>query len=194
MKGIKTYLIALLSLFSFNCYSQNWSTYFDWTNTDSLHVYPSKIKKGEEIKLELVALTGIDTIYPNRRFFGYQSFKWSDSLTAFIVRLEDDYVHEPTIILVLANESSEIQDVIELASYSQIPGTMEETVNSWVYDIDKDGDLDIMKIIDLIDYELPIEDAPNISAVEGFLWRNLGSKFQYEYLSKELYYQLTIKK
>ena len=71
---------------------------------------------------------------------------------------------------------------------------MEETVNSWVYDIDKDGDLDIMKIIDLIDYELPIEDAPNISAVEGFLWRNLGSKFQYEYLSKELYYQLTIKK
>jgi hypothetical protein len=51
-----------------------------------------------------------------------------------------------------------------------------------------------MKIIDLIDYELPIEDAPNISAAEGFLWRNLGSKFQYMYLTKKLYYQLVAKK
>lgn len=173
-------------------FSQNWGDYFTWTEVDSLHACPSKIAKGKELNTDLVANTGLDTIYPYSTFYGNHSFKWGDSLYAFIARLETEETEQAIILLVLANKESEIKHYFEIASYATIPGTMEQTRNSWIYDLDKDGDLDIVIMDDLVDYELPVEGAPNISGVEGRVYRNTGTDFTYEYIEKELYYQLMV--
>jgi hypothetical protein len=188
----RAYLLITFIFLSLSTYSQNWGDYFTWTEVDSLHACPSKIAKGKELNSGLVANTGLDTIYPYSTFYGNQSFKWGDSLYAFIVRLEAEESEQPIVLLVLANKQSEIKHYFEIASYATITGTMEETRNSWIYDLDKDGDLDIVIMDDLVDYELPIEGAPNISGVEGRVYRNTGTDFSYEYISKELYYQLMV--
>ena len=47
---------------------------------------------------------------------------------------------------------------------------------------------------DCIDYELPLEDAPNISGVTGLFYRNVNSKFEAEYISEKLWKLLKVDK
>jgi hypothetical protein len=53
---------------------------------------------------------------------------------------------------------------------------MVETKNSWIFDDDKDGYLNIIMMTDLVDVEYPTENAPNISGIHISL-QPLHSKF-----------------
>ena len=109
--------------------------------------------------------------------------------------IETEWVYESSIKMILFNSTTKQLDMVyDLAYFKEIEGTMDETQNSWFLDEDGDGDLDIAMMIELNDYELPNEYSDNISGVEGFLYRNNNGTLSAEYISKELYTSLTIKK
>jgi hypothetical protein len=87
--------------------------------------------------------------------------------------------------LVIDGKSDSLINKYNLAYYKTIPGTMEETMNAWIVDLDKDGDLDIGIMINLVDYELADEISENISGVEGYGYYIQDGRLSYDYLSKE---------
>lgn len=98
-----------------------------------------------------------------------------------LIALVNDSPNDCAIIFVVYNQEFELIFHHLAAKYVRLEGTMEETSNSWIYDYDKDGDLDFIHMNSLIDYELSFEMAPNISGWDAFLYLNNQGIFEYDY-------------
>ncbi|MFI5204388.1 MAG: hypothetical protein ACHQF2_07815, partial [Flavobacteriales bacterium] len=75
---------------------------------------------------------------------------------------------------------------MEVASYVYMEATMEQTTNSWITDLNKDGIKDIATKKYLEDFELPDEGAGNISGGESFIHVFRNGKFEYAYWEEEI--------
>ncbi|MCB9223324.1 MAG: hypothetical protein R2780_09510 [Crocinitomicaceae bacterium] len=193
------------------CQGQLALLHFSIVETDSLHIYPSKylldtpitkngksgLFTGKEIHAISIKHLGIDTLYPNNRYWANEQIYLNSNKTiiaATIVIGRKDPKDSILLIVIYNIKTEERLLVIEGASHQKIEGAMKQTVNSWIMDLDNDGDLDIAIMKDLVDYELPNEYSDNISGVEGFGYYLKDDKMEFDYLSQENYSTFQIKK
>ena len=157
--------------------------------SDTLHIYPSKYYgKGEPLQTVILEAYGLDTIYKGTKFrfqekFELEEYSCTFTVLSFSPELYPDYT---TIVVLIEHTEYGFICANDLAFHYELEGTMEETQNCWIYDWDDDGDLDILMMSFLTDYELPMEDAPNITGLDGSLLVFENGKFNYHYLPNDI--------
>lgn len=156
------------------------------SQADTLHLYPSKYEhKGETIQPEVLKSYGLDTLFTGNNFrFHEQLDSPENDCTFYILTYSSDsYSDLPSVILIVKHKDLGIILTREAASHSEIEGTMEHTTNSYLYDADGDGDLDVVEFDFLTDYESPNEYADNITRFNVFLHRFEKDGFEFENFS-----------
>lgn len=196
---------AIVSLFV--CFAMNAAAQFDSgddlkeKNFDTLHVYPGKylrksgaphvnsgLYNGIEISTGLVDEYGLLNLYPADRYTVPEKFvvDTSSNTTAYILTCEvNGEFTNSFVVLAVFNENDELIFHYKISWYTALEDAFEETVNTWFFDRDEDGDLDIVLLNELIDYELPNEYADNISGVRKNFLRFSNGDYDFEDISKD---------
>jgi hypothetical protein len=204
-------LFLLISFLTFNGYSQNkLLDILPSFTKDSTHIYPTAYTNlnayqkqgtpfgffGKRISQGLLNKYNVFQSHSkSTKFYALEKFDFGSSLYGLVVGLKEKVVEDSRIaIWLIDGKSDSLINKYNLAYYKTIPGTMEETMNAWIVDLDKDGDLDIGIMINLVDYELADEISENISGVEGYGYYIQDGRLSYDYLSKENYQNFLIKR
>ena len=203
---ILVFIVCLLTLPSLKA-QDKLIEYFELTETDSFHIRPFNYFKvgpqplndfrdftGKVIPKGFDQLASFDSLFHPINFFANEVIKLDSSNYAAITVVQQQDVYDSFVMILILNEAGELQTFFQAASWKYLEGTMEETQNSWLFDEDGDGDLDICMMTDLLDFELPVEDAPNISGTTALLYRNNKVDFEAEYISEKLWKLLRVEK
>ena len=179
-----------------------------FSSFDTLHIYPTKylsnsgipsanggMYNGVVIQEDILKVYDLEKLYHGDRYTVPEKFIISENVIGYVLTCENhaDLLSSYVVLIVLDEEGKLVYHQM-MAWYSAIEGTMEETGNTWIFDNDGDGDLDLATMEDLVDYELPNEFANNVSGVKGYVHQFTEGEYVYEYITKELYQSLTIKK
>ncbi|MEO9531450.1 MAG: hypothetical protein ABJG68_14195 [Crocinitomicaceae bacterium] len=181
--------------------------YFEVIESDSFHIRPfdylqsnplstEKFKqfKGKPVPRSHSELTSLESALSPDKFFANEAIKIDSNHFAGMLVVQDKDVYRSVVLILILNKKGKMISFFQAASWTHLEGTMEETQNAWIFDEDLDGDLDIVVMSDLVDYELPTEDAPNISGVTALTYRNLLGSFETVNISDELWYKLSVQK
>lgn len=197
-------IISALFTFTIVLFAQGFqqdSDQVDTTPFDTLHLYPSKYQiqpigiplnnpgmyAGFPITTDILSPYGLDTLYEAVRYTVPQKFVFdaNQNYLGYVMCCETEEVEFSYLVLLVMSEEDELIFSYKVAHYLYLESAFEETKNSWLFDEDNDGDLDLAYKIDLIDYEPPNEFADNISGTTtGFLRFDRG-KYTSEYLEDE---------
>ena len=215
MKILKFHIVGILISLNIFSYSQEsineFSKLFDPITFDTLHLYPSNYYsvnlqgnantiniEGEKIPHQMVQQLKLDSICGSNDLKAINRFNFGpQGLIGFVIGIQEDSPYDCSVgIMVYSMMTKSVLFYLTAASYKHMEFTMESTKNTWIYDSNQDGYLDIIYMIDLIDYELPNEYADNISGVKsGELRYNPDSKdFDSYYLGSIAYKVLSVKK
>ncbi|MBC7864392.1 MAG: hypothetical protein IAF38_15555 [Bacteroidia bacterium] len=82
----------------------------------------------------------------------------------------------------------------EVSFYSYLPGTMSETLNTWITDVNKDKVLDIAIMKYIHDFELANKYAPNITGEERHIYFFKKGKFEFARWENEVLPDVVLKK
>jgi len=203
-----TLVLSITSSFLF-AQSTTFYGHFKLQEFDTLHVYPSKYietaktKKNNKIAFKGTIISnssaiiphGIDTIFPSRGYTAILKFAVDSAknVMGYVFGTSQIDPYNSKIALVVVNtELNKRVAYFDLATYNYIEGTMEETMNSWILDENKDGNIDIAQLRDLTDYELPNEYSDNISGVTSSMYRFENGEFISYYMTKEMYQALRV--
>jgi hypothetical protein len=185
--------------------STTFYNHFKLQSFDTLHVYPSKYieslknktieYKGTIICNDAIIPHGIDTLFPSKGYTAILKF-YADSTTKFVGYIfgtsQIDPYDSKLVLVVIDTKLNKRIAYFDLASYKYLDGTMEETMNSWILDENKDGNIEIAQLRELTDYELPNEYSDNISGVTSSMYRYENNEFVSYYMTKEMYQALRI--
>lgn len=209
MKHLITYLILFSAFHSYG--QQNLLDKLQIQEVDSLHLYPSllfdlpknekqngKIHEGYVfIPEEMKAQYGLDTIF----FTGQNSYlvsafyfdKKKNSI-GLVIANEDHEIKGYTAYTVnVLRSTGKIEGIYAGAVYWDMFGTMQQTLNSLIMDIDGDGDLDISVLNHITDYELPDEFSSNITGTNGYTMVFEGDSLTYDYITQNVWDNLRLR-
>src|SRR5688572_24368792 len=169
--------------------STSFDQYFHLQSFDTLHVHSvgfnqtfSKEISFETLKKENVPLDS-GTYQAVSRFF----MSADKNLTGYLFReLTGSATHQVIHLCIRSEKLKRFIFHIEVASWTAIENTMEQTLNSWILDVNGDGVLDVATKKYLEDFELPTEDAPNISGEEKYIHVFQKGAFEYRAWPVEL--------
>ncbi len=160
-------------------YRSDYDRYFPRLKFDSLHINISNMQwMGSKIgahfryvplkwKRDFVATLGWFPLDAKGRFRGYLlGQREQQNIQLYILDMQED---------------SLVLD-FEVAKYLYLPGTMRSVKNSWVMDTDGDGNMEILTIEQLEDFEMEADGAPNISGTKSFCHRLVNGKMEYQTL------------
>lgn len=205
---MKALVFILLLFVGLTVFGQNsFKDYFKFSDSDSVHIKPfdflndspQKIGLGQNFKGRKIPkihpqLSVIDSLFNPHKYFANNYYLIDSSHYAAELVVESIYLEESIVMLLILDLEVNITQFFEAAFWTHMDGTMEETKNTWLLDDDNDGDLDIIMLTDLIDYELHLEDAPNISGTTAVVYRNHISYFEIENITENLWYKLGVQK
>ncbi|HHG83265.1 MAG TPA: hypothetical protein ENJ82_00825 [Bacteroidetes bacterium] len=182
-------ILLILSLICTTAFSQSHFSQFEALFTkispDTLHIYPHTFQREtehhplqperEKISIELAKAMQLDI---SRHVpLAKLTMDKERKIIAFIMETAPK-----TSISMYLYSTSEAKFIaqITLASYTHSPGAFEETVNSWITDLDEDGSLDIATYSDLQDFEAPNKLQDNISHQQKYIHYLRDGKLVYE--------------
>lgn len=116
------------------------------------------------------ALTKAGLILPEGKWYAFEKFHFDKAkdFTGYLLATSQEGFEQRTIKLVVFQKSSGMWAfMMDVATFTHMESTMKQTRNSWIQDLDNDGNLDIATVETLQDYELPIES--NISGTKKFM-------------------------
>jgi hypothetical protein len=166
----------------------SFDSYFKETSFDTLRVHPvyfpdsiSSLNKtvipysvllNEKIPLDSGAYSPISMFYMNK----------NKSLLGYLVReIIPGDVNQIIYLLVYSAANNSYIFNREIASYAYMESAFEQTMNSWLADLNNDGYLDIATKKHLIDFEMPTEESENISGGESFIYVYKNGAFEFVY-------------
>jgi hypothetical protein len=181
------------TLFLYN----NFDDLFKMIDFDTLQVYP-----GIENDLDII-LKSNDQIsnYLNYEIdsgFYYPLFKiqmdQKDELTGYLILFKGILNNSEIKLYIYSNSENDFIFTQVVSSHILLESAYEETRNSWITDIDKDGILDIAMYYELIDFELPNEFMGNASRSEKYIYQFDGEKYNYQYWQEGALKEIKIKR
>lgn len=151
--------------------AQKLQSYFKYVKFDTLHVHaaafapnsgksiPYSLLRNQKLQLDSAAYEALICfpISPDSNILGY------------LVQQQNQPNQHRTVYMFARNKKSgQILLQMEIACYTYLEGTMEQTVNTWITDINGDGHLDLATRKYIRDFEMPTDDAPNITGEEKY--------------------------
>lgn len=169
----KLSVILILISLSFSSFSQeiskkdyeNFKSYFVSSDLDTLHIFPSMVENYSDNKIIPSILLFNETIFPESdTVFAISSFPMDSAKihTAYLVGISRESQIGTYLLIYSEKENKFIYDILT-SSYNYIESSAEINRNTWIIDANNDKNLDIAVIEDIIDFEFPTKDSPNIS-------------------------------
>jgi hypothetical protein len=201
MKWLLSSLLCMVGLYSQAQAFQVPNDAIDRTQYDTLHIYPSRFEKkdfdtrkklsqykGYPIPKDVITQYGIDTLYPAKKYTFTNQFiiDTKSNTFGYIITCEGTSNYDSQIIFAVLNEAGNLIESHTVAYYTSIPATMNETQNAWIFDADKDGDLDLLLMNDLEDFEFPNEYADNITSVRIHYYSFQDGAYYFDSFNGEL--------
>lgn len=151
--------------------AQKLQSYFTYKRFDTLHVHtavfpekagntiPYSLLKRQKLMLDSAAYQALICfpMSPDSSIMGY-----------LLQQKNQPNQHRSVYMFVRNTKSGQLLLQMEVACYTYLEGTMEQTVNTWITDVNGDGYLDLATRKYIRDFELPTEDAPNITGEEKY--------------------------
>jgi hypothetical protein len=174
-------IIIMLSFWSCSSKYEKFDKYFTENNRDTIHIYcidkydlPDSIKlitdttlKGKEIDVDLVKHFKLDSSYDKlfpspstnyfegKKFFGVFKYNIANDYIGYVVRVSHDKVNpQESIVEYVYNTKEHKFDTTVFLAYLWRSLSADNDINSWILDINKDGNKDLLTKSSFFDYGL----------------------------------------
>jgi hypothetical protein len=209
-------IIILTTICSCSTKYEKFDSYFQENKDDTIQIYcidsfelPDSIKpitdnmfRGTEIDIDLIRALNLDSCYdrlfPNstadyfegKKFFGVFKYKITNDYLGYVVRVSHTTVNPPEAIVEYVYNLKENQfDTTVLFAHLWRALSADNDINSWIIDINKDGNKDILTKSSFFDYgsmddlDSNNKELSNTSIIESCrydtAWCNLWTKNGY---------------
>lgn len=145
---------------------------------DTLHVHINLKTQNETIKIPCYFSkeTVNEEYYPLLSFYLDRKKKFK----AYLILSGNELTLRKRVYLILLNlDRSKVINFHKIADYEHLEGAFKKWQNAWIADFNNDGYLDIGMYEKLIDFELPTEEAENISNDKAYLLIFKNNQFQH---------------
>ena len=180
-------------------------TLFQQVSPDTIHLYTGRFILEEDSTNTAILGQPLQTSFlrtymdelPEGNTFATLKFHPDKDhrFTAYLIFVPRELRRNHTLYLYVWSDSlKEFVNELVVASYLYLEGATEQIRNSWVMDLDTDGIRDIGHYSQLIDFEWPTPDAPNITGSEQYSMIFKEGEFDFDIWNDDILEKYPLKK